>query len=128
MPPFTDYANGATPTEAETRLIEAVRTGTEADCTDLPDADRRVDARLVAALATGRFVDENGETVATTEFGLRLLGATIPNRLDLENCHIPHLLVLVECTLKAGFDFDGARLRCRPQGVRKRHAIVNVRG
>lgn len=108
MTPFTDFVHGDKPNEAELRLIEAVRDGTVADCSDLTGEEKKVDARLIAALATGRFVDDERKTVATTEFGLFLVDATVPNRLNLESFTVPHPFIIYRCNLEKALDFDSA--------------------
>ena len=99
--------NGA-PSEAEKQLIEASADGQIVDCDDLLEEQRVVSAALIAALATGEFRHRDWPDWELSAYGLRLIGARVPDKLDLENRHALADLLFLRCRFERGIDLDSA--------------------
>ncbi|MCG5440737.1 hypothetical protein [Micromonospora foliorum] len=107
-------ANGATPTAVEQRLIESVARGEVLDLAgDGPvdeeamrswGDDHAISASVIRELVRGRLVSE------PDPHGLRLRGARIVGRLDLENVTGDLALELRDCLLPDGVTLRNARL------------------
>ncbi|GGO18885.1 hypothetical protein [Micromonospora parathelypteridis] len=107
-------ANGATHSPAEQRLIESVARGEVLDLVgDRPvdeeamrswGDDHAISASVIRELVRGRLVSE------PDPHGLRLRGARIVGRIDLENVTSDLALELRDCLLPDGVNLRNARL------------------
>ncbi|MFI6235327.1 hypothetical protein ACIBD9_17360 [Micromonospora sp. NPDC050784] len=107
-------ANGATHTAAEQRLIESVARGEVLDLAgDGPvdeeamrswGDDHAISASVIRELVRGRLVGE------PDPHGLRLRGARVVGRIDLENVTSDLALELRDCLLPDGVNLRNARL------------------
>jgi hypothetical protein len=87
----------------EARLVDAVTRG---EFLDLSDADERtIPASVIRDIMRGKLAPD------PDPLGLRLRGARIEGRLDLENVTSTVWLVLAECDLPEGIDARDANLR-----------------
>lgn len=107
------------PTEAEKKLIEAVKVGDEASFLvgvadqDDPESgaawgmDRTVRAKIIYALAVPN--EKNSKRVHAK--GVRLRGCKISGHLDLEAANLPNPLWLVDCYFEESVILTEARTR-----------------
>lgn len=102
-----------TPTEAEKRLIAACAMGVEANCADLPEAEKQVSAELIVALGTGQFTHKDWPDWALHDRGLLLSNAIIPERVWGQERRFDASLVFFHCQFKQAVTFADSSIEGR---------------
>jgi hypothetical protein len=104
------------PTEAEPALVQHLRAGTLLNLTNR--TDRAIRSEAIRSVLLGRHPGiesgREGESPAAIEAdprGLRIKGARIADRLDLDGVHTEISLSLEDCELPAGLTAEWAHLR-----------------